>query len=102
MFNNAIKENNDWTYSINFYEMFRSNWLDYCTIQTWDVNYYNKNWDWSCWPTIESDWNCKTDNYLIYQDWDWKNHYFKLDWDDNYTKTYVLDKVDDKDISCDN
>jgi len=100
IFNNAIKENSDWTYSISFYEMFRSNWLDYCTVDTWSVPYYYKQSDWSCSTKDTGEW-CKTKNYLIYQDADWNNYYYKLDWNSKYDKIYTFDKTDDADIICD-
>ena len=100
IFNNVVKKNSDWTYSINFHEIFRSNWADYCTTDSQTIPYYNQNWN-KCWPNVVTNWNCTAKTELIFKDWNWNYLYYKIDWTNPDDKQYILDKISSNVVNCD-
>lgn len=87
IFNNIIKINSNWTYSINFVPIFKDTWLTFCNTFEQNIPYYHDN-AWTCWETWA--WNCLTNYWLIFYDSIWTFKTFVIKWDDKDKKTYSL------------
>ena len=114
IFNNIVKKDNFWNYTVHMQEILYSNNLEYCKKEAQTIDYY-KNHNDSAHPlevTENSrtyDWYSPDENSgvsIVFKQWDYKFVYTVKDsWTNYFTKTYelnqVIDDIDDS-IKCDN
>lgn len=87
IFNNIIKYNTSWTYSINFVPIFKDWWMSFCNTFKQKVPYYKDIWWWKCWWW--GSWICETNYWLIFYDNVWIYKTFVLWWDNKDKKSYI-------------
>ena len=91
IFNNIIKFNVNWTYSINFIPIFKDSWLTFCNTFLQKIPYYQKEW-WKCkdnWTW----WICETNYWLIFYDNIWMYKTFVIQWENKDKKSYSISET---------
>lgn len=92
IFNNIIKYNVNWTYSINFIPIFKDAWLTFCNTFIQKIPYYKK-WTWNLCEWNWSWWICETNFGLIFYDNIWMYKTFVIQWENKDKKSYSISET---------
>ena len=105
IYNNVIIKDILWNLTSNLQQIYKSSWDTYCTVMTWEIDYYKKwSWDSICKKNLEVDeivtnngWTketCDVDSVLVTN---WINNYQFIYWvigtnkeDKKYRRTQIL------------
>ena len=120
IFNNIVKKDNFWNYTVQMKEILSSNNMQYCKKEAQTIHYYknhgntkhplevtenSKTYDWYS-PNEDSGGNDNSGVSIVFKKWDDKFIYDLVDsWTNYFTKTYELKQVIDdsnNSIKCDN